>query len=215
MYLQAMPCKTKCLNRRTCHSSAPPVLQSPTKWQNRMKWTNQQMKAAIEAVKSGGGVNRAAIEHGIPPTTLKDHLNGRVKQETSGRPRYLSQEEKNKLSTFLKQCSSVGLGKTRQDIMKIVESVAKGKKSIRSVKITQGWWRRYLERQKALKLRRGDNTAHTRMDAVNAYTMNHYFDLLKDTLEEHRLMSVEFRWTQRLLTLLPRWEPKGSLSFHW
>ena len=40
-----------------------------------------------------------------------------------------------------------------------------------------------------MTLRRGDNTAHVRMDAVNASTMNHYFDLLKKTLQENNLMN--------------------------
>ena len=94
-----MPRKTKRLNRRTRHSSAPPVLQSPTKRRKRMKWTDQQIKAAIEAVKSGSGT---AIEHGIPPTTLKDHLNGRVKQKTSGRPKIFKPGRRNQTFSFLK-----------------------------------------------------------------------------------------------------------------
>ena len=127
-----MPCKTKRLNRRKRSISAPPVLQSPAKRARRKRWSNEQMEAAIKAAKSGSGVNRAAIDHGIPPTTLKDRLSGKVKQENSGRPRYLNKEEETKLSNFLKQCSSVGLGKTRQDVMKIAERVAKQKELLRN-----------------------------------------------------------------------------------
>jgi len=39
-----------------------------------------------------------------------------------------------------------------------------------------------------LTLRRGDTTAHSRMNAVNTETMNQYFSLLQDVLEEHGLM---------------------------
>ena len=84
------------------------------------------MEAALKAVKCGSGVNRAAIDHGMPPTTLKDKLSGE-RQENSGRPRYLNTEEENQLANFLKECSSVGYGKTRQDAMKIAENVAKEK----------------------------------------------------------------------------------------
>ena len=62
--------------------------------------------------------------------------------------------------------------------MKIAEKVAKEKDLLRADEITQGWWRRFLERNNDLTLRRGDNTAHVRMDAVNASTMKQYFDLL-------------------------------------
>ena len=72
------------------------------------------MEAALKAVKCGSGVNRAAINHGIPPTTLKDRLRGR--QGNSGRPRCLNTEEESKLANLLKQCSSVGFGKSRRDI---------------------------------------------------------------------------------------------------
>ena len=84
------------------------------------------MEAALKAVKCGSGVNRAAIDHGIPPTTLKDRLSG-DRQENFGRPRYLNTEEENKLANFLKECSSVGFGKTRQNVMKIAEKVVKEK----------------------------------------------------------------------------------------
>lgn len=40
----------------------------------RLQWTRAQMDAALKSVLSGSAVsiNRAAREHGIPPTTLKD-----------------------------------------------------------------------------------------------------------------------------------------------
>ena len=40
------------------------------------------MVLAMEAVKSGSRINCAAEEHGIPHTTLKDRLSGRVKDGT-------------------------------------------------------------------------------------------------------------------------------------
>ena len=55
--------------------------------------------------------------------------------------------------------------------------------------ISHGWWSRFLERQGDLSLRRGDSTAHVRMDAVNKKTMNQYFTLLKEVLDEHNLLA--------------------------
>ena len=47
----------------------------------RHKFYDQKaMISDMEAVKSGEmGVNRAALKHGIPKTTLKDRISGRVK----------------------------------------------------------------------------------------------------------------------------------------
>ena len=42
---------------------------------------------------------------------------------------YLSAEEETELGTFLKNCASVGYGKTRKDVLLIAESVAKEKKN--------------------------------------------------------------------------------------
>ena len=51
--------------------------------------------------------------------------------------------------------------------------------------ITQGWWRSFRDRQGDLSLRRGDNTAHVRMDAVNEETISDYFALLQTVMQKH------------------------------
>ena len=43
-------------------------MESPKK---RLKWSNEQMVAAINAVSKGCSISRAAREYGIPRTTLK------------------------------------------------------------------------------------------------------------------------------------------------
>ena len=59
-----------------CRSqSAPPILHSPLK---RKRWSQEQMRAAINAVKKGMSMNRAAKEHGVPKSTLHDRVHGNV-----------------------------------------------------------------------------------------------------------------------------------------
>ena len=62
------------------------------------------MKAAIDAVKSRKcSINRAASDHGVLATTLKDRLSGRVKENcVPGPRRYMNNEEEAELGTFLK-----------------------------------------------------------------------------------------------------------------
>lgn len=45
-----------------------------------------------------------------------------------------------------------------------------------------------MERHHALFFRRGDVTANVRMDSVNDKTLNQYFKLLNDVLQENGLM---------------------------
>ena len=78
----------KVLKRRRT-SSAPPILVSApgAPSSKRNQWTENQMKKAIEAVRSGtNGVNRAAVDHEIPATALKDRLSGRTKENSRPGP---------------------------------------------------------------------------------------------------------------------------------
>ena len=121
---------------------------------------------------------------------LYDRVSGRVTHGNKPGPRpYLTGEEEQELGTYLKHCSKVGYGKTRRDLLAIVQNVAADKGVLRQSQVSSVWWRRFLERQKDLSLRQGDSTAHVRMDAMNRETMRDYFTLLKDTLETHDLVS--------------------------
>ena len=93
-------------------------------------WSNQSMLQAMETVKSGYmGMNRTAIEHGVPRTSLKDRLSGRVIHGTNIGPEpYLTQEEEKQLVEFLVNCCKMGYGKTRGEVLKIVEAIMKKRK---------------------------------------------------------------------------------------
>ena len=135
-------------------------------------------------------VNEAVLQHKVPATTLKDRISGTIIHGTNpGLKCYLGIEEENELSDFLKGSALVGYGRTRMEVMNIAQSVADQKGLLRKDKISSGWWRRFRERQGDLSLRRGDNTASIRMDAVNEVTMNNYFQLLEKTLKENNLMN--------------------------
>ena len=73
----------------------------------------------MDAVYSGAlGINQAALEYGIPPTTLKDLITGRVVHGTKmGAKPYLTNQEEQELVDFLINCSKMGFRKTRKDMM--------------------------------------------------------------------------------------------------
>ena len=85
-----------------CHTSNRP--------QKLRMWSNEAMVGAMDAVAEGRmGVNRAALEFGVPPTTLKDRIAGRVVHGTKSGPKpYLTHEEEQKLVEFLINCSKMG-----------------------------------------------------------------------------------------------------------
>ena len=153
-------------------------------------WLEESIKAALEAVKEGQSISQAARDHGVPKTTLYNRVRGRVYsslQQTWPQP-YLSGQDESELGLYLKHCARVGYGKTRRDALSIVQNAASEKGVLRSSHVSQGWWRRFLERQRDLSLREGDTTAHVRMDAMNRETIEHYFSLLHDVLSTHDLL---------------------------
>ena len=177
------------LQRKRRSLSAPAVMKMPEK-KRRKKWTDEQMTAAMDAVDEGVcGVNHAAMLHGVPKTTLKNRLSGRVAHGINPGPKpYLNKDEEKELTTFLKNCSSMGYGKTRKDVLTIAETYARKKGELRKSKISDGWWHRFVERQnRSLVLRKGDSISFLRMDAMNKDTLKQYFDLLEETLKENNL----------------------------
>ena len=116
----------------------------------------------------GRGTYPSALSHGVPYTTLKDRLSGRVIHGTKPGPiTYLNAKEEEALTSHLVEATKVGYGKTRKQVKMIIEKVAQEKGILRSQHISDGWWWRFLERQPQLSLCHGDATAHIRMDSVN------------------------------------------------
>ena len=71
----------------------------------------------------------------------------------------------------------------------IAESVARDKGVLKNKRISDEWFRRFLERQPHLCLRKGDPTANVHMDAMaNKEALDNYFKLLKEVMEENNLM---------------------------
>ena len=148
------------------------------------------MRTAIDAVQNEGmGVNKAADFHGVPRSTLKDRISGRVTHGTEPGPSpYLNGQEEKELSECLIQVSEVGYGKTRKQDKVMVETVAKEKGHLEAnQKISDRWWRRFLDRQPKLAVHKGDSTAAARIQATNAETLKDYFQLLQDVLKGNNL----------------------------
>ena len=104
--------------------------------------------------------------------------------QTLGLPNtYLDEEEEHTLADHLK----AGIGKTRKQVKAIVGNVACEKNVLQSHRVSDGWWRRFLERQPQLSLHKGDPTAHVRMNTVTKDVIEGYYNLLEETLCEHDL----------------------------
>ena len=155
----------------------------------RKQWSEESMLGAIKAVQEGTlGVNRAALEFAVPKTTLKDRLSGRVIHGSScGARPYLSKEEEKELVNFITTCSKMGYGKTRKEVLALVEAAIEKKGRELKNPISNGWWTRFQERWPNLRLRRGDPFSVARDKMTDRAIFENYFSLLRETLEEHGL----------------------------
>ena len=145
------------------------------------------MLEALKSVqKDGLSGNMAADLHGVPRSTLKDRLSGRVRHGTKPGPKpYLSIQEESELATHLLQAADIGFGKTRRDVKCIVEEYLHRKGTLKGTTVSDGWWEKFVQRNPILRLRSGDSTAHVRMDAINAENLHAYYNLLKSVYDEH------------------------------
>lgn len=134
-----MPAVKKGRVGRPRSKSAPAVLQSPKRPKKRKLWSDESMVAALQAVKRGETVLRAAQTYSIPRSTLQDRVSGRVARGVKPGPRpYLAPAEKKEL---IVDVAKAGYGKTQKEIKAIAENVAKEKGIIRSKKVTDGWFK--------------------------------------------------------------------------
>ena len=83
----------------------------------------------------------------------------------------------------------MGYDKTRQDVMKLVESCLVKKKDLKrkSNKLSNGWWARFLQRWPQLSLCKGDSFAVVHEEASTYDVFKNYFDLLEGVLTKHGL----------------------------
>ena len=83
-----MPRRKKSVRVLSSPKKPAKVPNRPAKLRN---WKDEAMLGAIEAAKGGMGVNRAAREFGVQPSSLRDRLSGRVTHGINPGPQpYLS-----------------------------------------------------------------------------------------------------------------------------
>ena len=107
------------------------------------------MRAVIEENKS---VREAAQQYDVPKSTLGDRVSGRVLPGAiSGPPTYQTNDEEKELVSFLCRAAEIGHGRTRHEVIAIVERVlaSRGK----SRKISSGWWSSFISRHPEIVLR--------------------------------------------------------------
>lgn len=113
--------------RKRKGQNQPDLSNRPKKYK---KWSNESMTGAMKAIADGlFSVNRAAEEFGVPRSTLKDRISGKVVHGArSGPSPYLSSVEEDELAKFLLTCTDIGLPKTKMEVIGLVKKAVTKKR---------------------------------------------------------------------------------------
>lgn len=113
-------------------------------------------------------------------------MSGRVLPgATSGPQTYLSSEEEEELVHFLSRSALIGHGRTRIEVIAIVERVLSSRGITKSV--SSGWWASFVARHPKLVLRTPATLSLARANASDPVVLDNYFDELNRTLNENDL----------------------------
>ena len=89
--------------------------------------------------------------------------------------------------------SRIGYGKTKKEILAIVQKTVEKKGPLKDKFNGEGWWQRFMCRHSDLSLRTADPLSKARADALTQAKVEEYFKLLSATLDEHDLTHKPFQ----------------------
>ncbi|KAJ4443798.1 hypothetical protein ANN_05578 [Periplaneta americana] len=140
---------------------------------------------AVRAVQSGKlSIRKASEQYGVPYTTLNDKLKNKYKNKIGGQTALSSNEEKQFVEGVL-CCAKWGFPLRNKDVRNIVQTYLNSKGRVE--KIFQDnrpgleWVRSFLNRNKELTVRIGENVKRARA-AVSRSTVTDYFNNLEVSL---------------------------------
>ena len=156
----------------------------------RKLWTEENMLAAIEAVKDGESVRKAAMDFNVPKSTLGDRVSGRTEHgKKSGHEQILALEDEKKLAAYLIDVSKQGYGKSKEIILYMATQIAiKCGKEVKGC-LSEMWWRNFLKRNPEISLRATQNFGLVRT-LVKRETIEAFYERLLETLTTNEYGSL-------------------------
>jgi len=163
----------------------------------RGQWTSERMLSAIDAMKSGTGLNAAAKAYGVPKATLKRHLLGSNKTARDGfkqlgRSTDLPMELEEQLAQHILHMEAMFYGFSTQSVRKLAYQIAVINQiphRFNKEKQTAGkeWLSGFLKRHPEISVRSPQATSLARASGFNRVRVNAFFDLLEELVHKYGL----------------------------
>ena len=156
--------------------------------QTRKNWDKSSMERAVQAVRSGASIRRAAVDYGVPKSTLGDRASGRVLDGATSK--YLSDKEEQEIQKFILASASIGYPKTRQDILALVQRIIDSRNT-NCIIVSGGWWQSFISRHPSLSLRIPSSVSSVRAAATDPVIIDNYFNILSSSIDKNGLSASQ------------------------
>lgn len=154
-------------------------------------WNPENLKAALEAIRSGSKIKTAARNFSIPESTIRDRLKlGENYDPPMGRKATFTKEEEKEMVSFITVMAKKFYGITQQQLRKLAYdfAVAKNIKNIfSSEKRMAGkcWVYSFLKRNPGISLRLPEPTSLNRVLGFNKSEIAIFFTNLETLMTKH------------------------------
>ncbi|KAJ4451546.1 hypothetical protein ANN_03012 [Periplaneta americana] len=167
------------------HNFAKKMNKTSTKV--RAKWATEDLKFALQAIKSGLPVAAASRQYNIPRRTLRDWMiRNKSPERKLGRCAVLSPDLELELKRIVR-LQQVGFGLTRLQVRSCCYKICEENNIPHPFKneiAGKDWLYGFLKRFPDIVLRKAENLSYGRLMRFNKEIVSDFFELLKKTLIE-------------------------------
>ena len=154
-------------------------------------YSQENLAKAFKAVKEKNmPVQRAAREYGVPESTLRDRIKGKVglQKTRSGPAPVLGMKEENKLVEYLQLLTDFGYSFSRSDVINLATDFAVVlEKRDPSDTFTHQWYYSFLSRWPGLVSKRPAGAKSQSAKATSVDSLTTYYYQLQSTLKKYNL----------------------------
>lgn len=162
---------------------------------SRGSWSAEALRNALEAVENSTmGINEAARNFGIPPSTLKRRKKSRnfSKENRLGPDSSLGNAAEAKIVLHIKKLQKAGFSPSREAVRIMAYDLAKTmnikhKFNTNTGKAGYVWLTKFLRRHPELSIRKSEGVSLARSRGMSTEIVKSYFELLERTLAENNL----------------------------
>ncbi|KZL67851.1 transposase [Colletotrichum tofieldiae] len=140
-------------------------------------YTENEIQHAIEAISNGKAIKRAAIEYGIPSSTLQHRLNGKQARKLAFSDlQRLSPDQEAKLAEWVRIQHALGLAPTHQQVKVFAEKILHAMGD--TDPLGKQWIQGFKRRNPSIKVQRSRPIDSRRINGASTEVIRDWFKLL-------------------------------------